>query len=235
MKRSAAIIGSAVAFALVPASAADASRAPTKSEAKAIKKGFLKGRPVKENAVRRIRVSTANRRYASVRYVADVAISTKLTPPGPVALKKSGSKWKPVSSAKVPAKPKKDLKLKKATSDVRVSGEVNARFTRPARCSASGVSIYDPGTDLQFSIQQFQGPGNGLREAKGVGTVVAIYRNRGTELAYESGAPSDASQPSGSFFRHPLNWGYVDAELAAPPVPTITPLAVKAAGAWDCG
>ncbi len=215
--------------------AADASRAPTKKEAKAIKKGFLKGRPAKENAVRRIRVSTANRRYAAVTYLSDVAISTKLKPPGPVALKKSGGKWKPVSSAKVPVKPKKDLKLKKATSDVRVSGEVNARFTRPARCSASGVSIYDPGTDLLFSIQQSQDPGNGLRHAKAVGTVVAIYRNKGTELAYESGAPGDATQPSGSFFRHPLRWGYVDAELSAPPVPTLMPLAVKAAGAWDCG
>ena len=204
-------------------------------EAKAIKKGFLKARPAKENAVRRIRVSTASPRYATVTYVADVAISTKLKPPGPAPLKKSGSKWKAVSAAKVPAKVKKDLKLKKVTSDVRVSGEINARFTRPARCSSFGVSIYDPGSDLLFSIQQSREEGNGLRQARGIRTVVALYRNRGNELAYESGAPGDATQPSGSFFRHPLNWGYVDAELAAPPVPTIMPLAVKVAGAWDCG
>jgi len=223
-----------VSMAVLPVTEAQASRAPTKAEAKAIKKGFLKQRSGKPT-VKRIRVSTADKRYAKVSYAVDVVTSTKLTPPGPEPFKKSGKKWKAVSPAKVPAKVKKDLKLKEATSDVRVSGEVNARFTRPARCDAGGVSIYDPGTDLQFSIQQAQDRGNGYRDAKAIGTVVAIYRNRGTELAYESGAPADASQATGFFFRHPLNWGYVSAQLAAPPVPAIMPLTVKVAGAWDCG
>ena len=42
-----------------------ASRAATRAEAKAIKKGFLKGRPA-GTKVKRIRVSTADRRFAAV-------------------------------------------------------------------------------------------------------------------------------------------------------------------------
>lgn len=104
-------------------------------------------------------------------------------PPTPVVLKKGGTKWKPVSAAKTPKKVKKDLKVKPAVSNVRLTGEAEAHWTRPARCDASGVSIYDPGADLQLSIQQSRGQGFGLRDALAVRTVVAVYRNRGTELA----------------------------------------------------
>ena len=74
---------------------------PTKAESKAIKKGFLKQRSGKPT-VKRIRVSTANRRYATVSYVVDVVTSTKLTPPGPEPFKKSGKSWKPVSPGEGP-------------------------------------------------------------------------------------------------------------------------------------
>ena len=67
-----------------------------------------------------------------------------------------------------------------------------------------------------------------------MGTVVAVYRNKGTELAYESGQPNDATAETGVFYREP-SWGFVDADLAAPPVPDITPLVVTAKGKWDCG
>jgi hypothetical protein len=150
-------------------------------------------------------------------------------------VKKSGKSWKTVPPTKVPAKVKKDLKIKKPVSDVTLSGEVSARFTRPASCDSSGVSIYDPGTDLRLSIQQSTGKGYGIRPALAVGTVVAVYRNRGTELAYESGQPSDANAASGFFYRDADGWGIVDADLAPPPVPDIKPFAVSVKGAWDCG
>jgi hypothetical protein len=226
---------SILAAVLLPAGVADASRPPSKSEAKAIKKGFLKGRSKAGTTVTRIRVSTADRRYASVAYRAEVKTSTPYKAPAPEVVKKSGKSWKPVTAAKVPAKVKKDLKAKKPASDVTLSGEVSARFTRPARCDGSGVSIYDKGADLRLSIQQFTGKGTGIRPALGVGTVVAVYRNRGTELAYESGQPNDANAESGFFYRDKGGWGIVDADLAPPPVPDIKPFAVSVKGTWDCG
>ena len=50
---------------------ADASRAPTRAEAKAIKKGFLKARPA-GTKVKRIRVSTVDKRFSAVTYTANV-------------------------------------------------------------------------------------------------------------------------------------------------------------------
>ena len=98
---------------------------------------------------------------------------------------------------KVPAKVKKDLKFKEPGSDVRVAGEVDDHFDPAGRGATPGWSAdLRPGQRPAFSIQQArEDRGNGFREAKAIGgTVVAIYRNRGTELAYESGAPADASQ-----------------------------------------
>ncbi|HEX5909834.1 MAG TPA: hypothetical protein VFY44_05025 [Thermoleophilaceae bacterium] len=221
-------------IALTFAAPAEASRAPTKAEAKAIKKGFFKGRSAKTTTIRRMRVSTAATGYAAVSYRTDVKTSTVFSPPTPVVLKKGGGKWKPVTAAKTPKKVKKDLKVKAAKSNVKLSGEVSATWTRPARCSSSGVSIYDPGSDLQLSIQQSREEGYGLRDARGVRTVVAVYRNRGTELAYESGAPADATAPSGVFYREPIG-GFVNASLAPPPVPEIRPFAVEVKGDWICG
>ena len=68
-----------------------------------------------------------------------------------------------------------------------------------------------------------------------MGTVVAVYRNKGTELAYESGEPTDANAASGFFYRDPGGWGSVDADLAPPPVPEIKPFAVTVKGIWVCG
>ena len=81
------------------------------------------------------------------------------------------------------------------------------------------MSIYDPGADLLLSIQQSRDEGDGFRPALGVRTVVAVYRNKGTELAYESGSPADVFSASGFFEKDPDGWGRVDAQLAPPPVP----------------
>jgi hypothetical protein len=63
--------------------------------------------------------------------------------------------------------------------------------------------------------------GSGFHPALAVDTVVALYRNHGTELA--------------CFYRDPGGWGIVDADLAVPPVPDAKPLAVSVKGTWDCG
>ena len=97
------------------------------------------------------------------------------------------------------------------------------------------MSIYDPGADLLLSIQQSRDEGDGYRPALGVRTVVAVYRNKGTELAYESGQPADAFSASGFFEKDPDGWGRVVADLAPPPVPEIRPFAVKVDGIWTCG
>ncbi len=230
-----ALFSLVVATALLGATEAQASRAPTKAESKAIKKGFLEGRSKAATKIRKVRVSTVSRRYAAVTYSSDVRTSKAYKAPSPVVLKKGGKTWKPVGPGKVPGKVKKDLKAKTPVSDITISGELSARITRPARCDSSGVSIYDKASDLQFSIQQSRYKGNGFRPARAVWTVVAIYRNRGTELAYESGQPGDATAPSGFFYRDPGGWGLVDADLSAPPVPTLMPLAVKVKGFWVCG
>ena len=222
-------------IALTVVAPAEASRAPTKTEAKAIKKGFLKGRSAKATTIRRIRVSTKAKGWAAVSYTADVRASKKMKAPTPVVLKKGGSKWKDVGGGKVPKKVKSDLKVPPATSNVKLTGEVTTVFKRAARCSDSGVSIYDPGADLLLSIQQSRDEGDGYRPALGVRTVVAIYRNKGTELAYESGSPADVLTPSGFFEKDPDGWGRVDAQLAPPPVPEIRPYAVRVAGIWICG
>ena len=48
----------------------------------------------------------------------------KFKAPTPVVLKKSGTKWKTVPPGKAPKKVKKDLKVKPAMSDVKLTGEV---------------------------------------------------------------------------------------------------------------
>jgi hypothetical protein len=221
--------------ALVPVGMAEAARAPSRSEAKAIKKGFLKGRSRTATKILKVRVSTVSRRYASVAYTSNVKTSTLFKAPSPVLLKKSGKKWKTVAPSKVPSKVKKDLKKKGAASNVTATGEVTAHFTRAANCSAGGVTIYDPAHDVLLSIQQAVSKGSGLHPALAVDTVVALYRSKGTELAYESGQPTDANAESGFFYRDPGAWGFVDADLAAPPVPDVKPLAVSVKGIWDCG
>ncbi|HYI35213.1 MAG TPA: hypothetical protein VEX39_01290, partial [Thermoleophilaceae bacterium] len=78
---------------LVLVAPAEAARAPTKSEAKAIKKGFLKGRSAKATTIRRIRVSTKVKGWAAVSYTVEARTAKKVKAPTPVVLKKSGSKW----------------------------------------------------------------------------------------------------------------------------------------------
>ena len=225
-----ALVASGVGFA----PPADAARKATSSEAKAIKKGFLKGRSKAATRIRGIKVSTVNSRYAAVTYSTDVKVSVFTKAPTPVVLKKSGKAWGKASPAKVPAKVKKDLKKKAAKSNVSITGEINATLTRGATCSDGGVNIYDPGQDILLSMQLFTSKGPGTYDAKAVGTVVGIYRNSGTELAYESGQPNDATSPSGFFHIDVGRWGIIDADLGRPPTATINPLTVSVKGTWDC-
>ena len=216
------------------AAVADVARKATKSEAKAIKKVFFKGRSKADTRIRSIRVSTVRRNYAAVSYSSDVTASKFKKAPSPEVLKKSGKSWKKVSPGKVPAKVKKDLKKKAAVSDIRITGEINATLKRGAVCSDSGVNIYNRDQDILLSMQLFTAKGPGVHPAKGTGTVVGIYRNSGTELAYESGQPHDATSPSGFFEIVTGGWGVISAELARPPTATAFPLSVAVNGTWEC-
>lgn len=221
-----------VATGLAAAPGADASRKATASEAKAIKKGFLKGRSKAATRIRGIRVSTVDRRYSAVSYSTDVKVSVFTKAPTPVVMKKKGKSW--VKASKVPAKVKKDLKKSAAKSNISITGDITATLTRGAVCSSGGVNVYDPAQDILLSMQLFTSKGPGNYPAKGVGTVVGIYRNSGTELAYESGQPTDANSPSGFFYIDPGRWGIIDADLAVPPTSTTNPLSVFVKGTFDC-
>ena len=215
------------------AAVADAARKATRSEAKAIKRAFFKGRSKADTRIRSIRVSTVRRGWAAVSYSSDVTVSRFKRAPSPQVLKKGAKSWKKVPPGKVPAKVKKDLK-KTAVSDIRITGEINARLTRGAVCSDSGVNVYDRGQDILLSMQLFTSKGPGVHPARGVGTVVGIYRNGGTELAYESGQPNDATNPSGFFEIDAGRWGVISAALARPPTAEAFPLSVFVNGTWDC-
>ena len=227
------------------ASQASASRAPTKTESAAIKKGFFKLHSKSTTKITKIRVSTADKRFSSVAYTKNVrepvvpsAKAATAYKPQPVVLKKSGTKWK--GPAKAPAKVKKDLKLKAVTSRVVLSGDIDAVLTQPARCdlSTGSVSIYDKARDIYFSIE-FHGTGSwkgpGFYDALAVRSIATIQTNSGTVLAYETGKPSDAFSPSGEFFVD-RGWGFIGARMAKPPEGnTNFPLSVSAAGTWNCG
>ena len=223
-----------VAAGFGAAPAADASRKATASEARAIKKAFLKGRSKAATRFRSIRVSTVNKRYSAVAYSTDVKTSVFTKAPTPVVLKKGSKGWAKVTASKVPAKVKKDLGKKAAKSNISITGEITATLTRGAVCSSGGVNIYDPAQDILLSMQLFTSKGPGTYDAKGTGTVVGIYRNSGTELAYESGQPNDATARSGFFHIDKDRWGIIDADLAKPPTATAEPLSVFVKGTFDC-
>jgi uncharacterized protein (UPF0333 family) len=223
-----------VAAGLAAVPAADASRKATASEAKAIKKAFFKGRSKAATRISSIRVSTVNKRYSAVSYSTDVKVSTFTKAPTPVVFKKGTKAWAKVATAKVPAKVKKDLKKKDAKSNIQITGELTASLTRGATCSSGGVNIYDPAQDILLSMQLFTSKGPGTYDALGTGTVVGIYRNSGTELAYESGQPTDAQSSSGFFHIDAGRWGIIDADLGKPPTATAEPLSVFVKGTFDC-
>ena len=131
----------------VLAASADASREPTRKEARAIEKGFEKPRDLGKAKIERIRVSTVRSKFAAVTYEIRIPEipeapptrgSKTYEPPSPVLLKeKKGGKWKTVPKA--PAKVKKDLK-ETAKSRIDISGETSAVLSLGARCSESGAS-----------------------------------------------------------------------------------------------
>jgi hypothetical protein len=245
----------AIVLAVVAAAPAKASREPTGSEAKAIKKAFLKGREGK-TTIRKIRVSTADTRFAAVFYKVQIeelnsspppprtgttrgAVKT-YTPPAPEILKeRKGSKWKTVP--KVPKKVKKALKLKDPRSSIRITGEHTAFLTQPARCTDDGdfysASVYDAGSDTYLSIE-FHGDyykGHGRYPALGVGSLAGLYGNSGTVLVYETGQGNDALSPSGDIWVDE-GFGIIEASMARIPDEGGTyPQTVWVSGTWACG
>ena len=233
-------------LAVVPA---QASRAPTKSEKKAIKASFLKGRQVR-TTIAKIRVSTADPRFASVDYsiaIEDPSVpraglrsakrgGSKYAAPAPAIEKKlKGKKWKTVPKA--PGKVKKDLKLKSPKSSIQVSGDHTAFLSRPASCGGGdgGASIYDPGSDTYLSID-FHGDswlGPGWYGAYAVRSVAAIYGSQGQVLLYESGQSNDAFAASGRIYAD-YGWGLIFTDMSPPP-PTTRPNSVQVNGEWICG
>jgi hypothetical protein len=243
-RRPALFASLAVALVGLSALPAQASRAPTKAEKKAIRASFLKGRDVK-TTIKKIRVSTADPRFASVAY--SIAIEDPTAPrarrggsdyaaPTPAIEKKvKGKKWKTVPKA--PKKVKKDLKLKDAKSDIRVSGAHSALLTRPASCSGDdgGAGIYDPGSDTYLSVGFFgrSWSGPGWYGAYAVGSVAAIYGSQGQVLLYESGQSNDAFAASGRIYAD-YGWGLIFTDMSPPP-PTSSPNSVHVEGEWICG
>jgi hypothetical protein len=229
------------------ASQASASRAPTKSESAAIKKGFFKLHAKSATKITKIRVSTADKRFSAVTYTKNVrepvrpsARAATVYKPPPVILKKTGSKWK--GPAKPSSKAKKDFKVKAASSDVRITGALTATLTKAATCDAKtgSASIYDKARDIYFSVQ-FHGTGEGSYSGPGfypalsVQSIAAIYTNKTGTLAYETGQPNDAFSPSGEIYVD-RGWGFLSAGMARPPDEGGNyPLNVSIDGTWNCG
>jgi hypothetical protein len=228
---------------LTAAPAAHADRAPTRAETKAIKTAFLKGRSG-ATKIHRVRVSTVNKRFAAVTYGADIqarpavaraAVAVKV--PSPAILeKKKGGKWKVVLSA--PKKVRTDLKAK-ARSELRISGDVTATFTKAASCTSSGgyygASFYDRERDIKFSVQIHTWRGFRWYDALAVHSLAGIYVNRGTELKWETGQAGDAWAPSGAIFVDRGGWGIIDADLSHVIDGSGATGSVSVSGIWDCG
>ena len=221
---------------------ADASRRATGSESRAIKKAFFKLHEKSTTTISRIRVSTVNTRFAAVAYKTDVpeptATAATVYKPKPEILKKgSGGKWKPGAA---PKKVKNDLKVKPPVSLIRITGDVEATLTRPARCTRGGgpASIYDPATDTYLSIQFHQDAykGPGWYPALSVNSLAGIYLNNATELRYETGQSADAFSPSGSIYVDGGGWGIIEATMARVNDGTDThhPQSVTVSGTWAC-
>jgi hypothetical protein len=225
------------------AAQASASRAPTKAESAAIKKGFFKTHSKSTTKITRIRVSTADKAFAAVTYTATLRdpvrtriMAARVYKPLPEVLKKKSAKWK--GPVKPPAKVKKDFKIKSPTSLIKITGDITATLTKAATCDArtGSVGIYDKASDIYFSIE-FHGTGSwtgpGFYDADAVRSIATIRRNQGTELAYESGQPKDAFSKSGEFYVD-RGWGFIGADMARP-TGADAPLSVSVSGAWACG
>jgi hypothetical protein len=241
----------AFALACIVAAPAGASKEPSGSKARAIKKAFRKGHEG-ETKINRILLSTVNPRFAAVSYAITIdevrargygtaptlrGATKKYPAPSPEILKKKkGGKWKAVPTA--PKKVRKDLKVKDPKSSIQISGEHTASLTRPASCTDShdfyGAGVYDPGTDTYLSVQIFNYSGHRLYPALGVGSVAGLYGNSGTVLVYETGQGNDAFSPSG-IIHVDEGWGIIDATMARVPDEGGTyPQSVTVRGTWDC-
>jgi hypothetical protein len=231
---------------------AAASRSAKPKEAKAIKKGFMKPRDDIKTDVGKIRVSTADKKFAGVSYE---VILEELEPigeegipstarrekkaykaPSPVFLKKKGSKWKTVP--KVPGKVKKDLKGKPKTR-IDITGETAAVLSVGATCSDTttddfySASVYDPLGDVYLSMQfpTFNGPG--VYPARAVHSLAALsVGNMGGTPQWETGQGYDAFEPSGALYVDPDGWGIIEATMAR--TGGVYPQSVLASGIWDC-
>jgi hypothetical protein len=155
-----------------------------------------------------------------------------------VVLKKGGAKWKPVPSEKLPAKVKKDLKEEPASS-LRISGDVNALFTRPASCTRSGdfysASLYDRGRDIYLSIQINRFRGFGFYPALSVRSLASLaVGNSGTTPQYETGKGNDAFSPSGEIYVDKGGWGIIEAGMSKIPDEQTYPETISVSGTFDC-
>jgi hypothetical protein len=225
---------------------ASASRAPTKAESAAIKKGFFKTHKKSTTKITRIRVSTADKRFSSVSYTINVpepqrtAKAAKVYKPAPAILKKGSGKWKSILTGKAPKKVKKDFKMKDPRSDIQITGDVTATITRPAQCTPGGgsASIYDKASDIYLSIQ-FHGDywkGPGTYQALSVGSVAGLYRNQAMTLTHETGQGNDAFASSGEIYVDGGGWGIINAGMAKvnDGTDTIFPQSVFVKGTWGC-
>jgi hypothetical protein len=224
------------------AAPADASRKPTRSESRAIKKAFFKNHPKADTKIGRIRVSTVDRRFAAVRYRFDVptetarAAAVRKLPPE-LLKRKAGGTWKPVLPAKAPKKVVRELKVKSRTSLIRISGDVDAILTRGATCSpgSGAANIYDPASDVYLSIQFFDDAytGPGWYPALGVRSLAGIYVDDATELRWQTGQSNDYFQPSGTIYAGGT-WGVIEATMARVTTDTHEPQTVTVSGSWSC-
>jgi hypothetical protein len=219
---------------------ADASRAPTRAEKKAIKRAFLKAHPKTGAKVLKIRVSTANPRFAGVTYridIREVKAAKVYKAPSPVVLKKGkGGKWKPTT--KVPAKVTKDLK-DKAKSDIKISGEVTAHLTQGASCTQTPgfyvASLYDRARDIYLRMEFNRYTGPGFYPARGVLSVATLaVGTKGTTPQWETGQGNNADAPSGELYVDPGPWGIIEAGMAKYPDANFYPITVNVSGYWDC-
>jgi hypothetical protein len=222
------------------AGTADASRAPTRAEKKAIKRAFLKSHPKTGATVLRIRVSTADRRFAAVTYridIPEVKSAKVYKAPSPVVLKKGkAGKWK--AATKVPAKVKKDLK-DKAKSDINISGEVTAHLTQGASCTKTPgfytASLYDRARDIYLRMEFNRYVGPGFYPAMGVLSVATLaVGNKGTTPQWETGQGNNADAPSGELYVDAAPWGIIAAGMAKYPDANFYPISVNVSGFWDC-
>ena len=153
--------------ALIAAPTAQAARKPTAKEKAAFQKAFFKVHPKETAAVDKISVSTADKRFAAIRYSVKLAKgpgtlpeSHKATTPA-YAKKGKGGKVAIVTPSKLPGKVVKDLGKPKRKSNIRITGAYTATLTQPARCSRSGsdtytMYVYDPTTDVGVDLDIFE-------------------------------------------------------------------------------